>query len=121
MSPSVRSIGRVPGLRRFAIRFSKTCCTSERSNGLLPIRPVCARLMGRFPTWVSGTLYPPSAPPTPKGIRPAGRAGGQSKHRQEARPRRARRSALTGLVSMPRARSSRPITSRQGQSPLRYH
>ena len=46
-------------------------------------------------------------------IRPAGRAGGQSKHRQKPCPRRARRSALIWPVAIPRARSSRPITSRQ--------
>jgi hypothetical protein len=43
----------------------------------------------------------------------AARAGGQSKHRQKPRPRRARRSALIWPVAIPRARSSRPITSRQ--------
>ena len=50
----------------------------------------------------------------PGGHQAGDRAGGQSsKHRQKPRPRRARRSALTGLVSIPRSRSSRPITSRQ--------
>jgi hypothetical protein len=111
---SRRSIGRVPGLRRFAIRLSKTCCTSERSNGLLAIRRSgCAALSDAFRPEASGTLL--TLPPTrrPEGIRPVGRAGGQSKHRQKPRPRRARRSALTWLVAIPRARSSRPITSRQ--------
>ena len=58
---------------------------------------------------------PPIAPNRrPEGHQAGGRAGGQSsKHRQKPRPRRARRSALTGLVSIPRSRNSRPITSRQ--------
>ena len=49
----------------------------------------------------------------PAGVAPGGRAGGQSKHRQKPRPRRARRSVLIWPVTIPSARNSRPITSRQ--------
>ena len=100
------------GLRRFAIRLSKTCCTSKRSSGLLPIRRCgCAALWDAFLPDASGAHAQATGLEV---TRPAGRADGQSsKHRQKPRPRRARRSALIGLVSIPRARSSRPITSRQ--------
>ena len=40
-------------------------------------------------------------------------AAQSSKQRQKPRPRRARRSALTGAVDIPSAVNSRPITSRQ--------
>ena len=56
---SGRSIGRVAGLRRFAIRLSKTCCASKRSSGLLPIRRCgCAASWDAFLPDASRALMP---------------------------------------------------------------
>ena len=70
-------------------------------------------LARRLPDRPLRPLSCPGHHPPAWGLRPAGWAGDQSKHRQKPRPRRARRSALTWPVAIPRARSSRPITSRQ--------